>query len=384
MLDLSSDSDSDSDSNPDPTAYPHPSPSSGAHQECTCPGLQVTVPEGQTLFTVWPWLEYEEMAMSTSVLIENRILTLWSMTCMRDGAPCHECQRLKRQLPIDHIQEWIIHSIPECTPYKFLHMNRMVELLRWKDHQINELKLASLNWHHRLGTLTTSNLDYKWFAMAVSQCDALHVNVLVQSTLWKKHGIREIIHPLTRATLGTYCPQYTEEQHLMSMVLYQLGGTRVAEFTHAALGTPGLSTVWKHCMTSILASSVFPKMDKLMWNIESAYEHSARSAQGMVGLICMFDEIKVEEGLDWCPQTNSIIGLCWEHSSPSLYIFSNLDDAQVICEDLQEQHIHLGTGELDAPLSDKQETDKGISGNCQSNWCTYWKPPGIYCTTISH
>jgi len=76
MLDLSSDSDSDSDSNPDPTAYPHPSPSSGAHQECTCPGLQVTVPEGQTLFTVWPWLEYEEMAMSTSVLIENRILTL--------------------------------------------------------------------------------------------------------------------------------------------------------------------------------------------------------------------------------------------------------------------------------------------------------------------
>ena len=170
--------------------------------------------------------------------------------------------------------------------------------------------------------------------MAVSQCDAPHVNVLVQSTLRKKHGIREIIHLLTRVMLGTYHPQYTEEQHLMSVVLYQLGGARVAEFAHAALGTPGLSTVQKHCTTSILASSVFPKMDKLMWNIESAYEHSARSAQGMVGLICMFDEIKVEEGLDWCPQTNSIIGLCQEHSSPSPYVFSNLDDAQVICEDL--------------------------------------------------
>src|SRR6266436_9703257 len=105
------------------------------------------------------------------------------MTCMRDGAPCHECQRLKRWLPINHIQEWIIHGIPECTPYKFLHMNRMVELLRQKDCQINELKLASLNQHCRLGALTTSNLDYKWFGMAVSQCDAPHVNVLVQSTL---------------------------------------------------------------------------------------------------------------------------------------------------------------------------------------------------------
>src|SRR5258708_22732712 len=96
----------------------------------------------------------------------------------------------------DHIQEWIIHGIPECTPYKFLHMNRMVELLRQKDCQINELKLASLNQHCRLGALTTSNLDYKWFGMAVSQCDAPHVNVLVQSTLLKKHGIREIIHLL--------------------------------------------------------------------------------------------------------------------------------------------------------------------------------------------
>src|SRR5258708_19587842 len=112
MLDLSSNSDSDSNSNPDPTAYPHLSPSSGAHQECTCPGLQVTIPEGQTPFTVWPWLEYEEMAMSTSVLIENGILTLRSMTCMRNEAPSHQSHRLKSQLPINHIQNRIIPTLP--------------------------------------------------------------------------------------------------------------------------------------------------------------------------------------------------------------------------------------------------------------------------------
>ena len=79
--------------------------------------------------------------------------------------------------------------------------------------------------------------------MAVSQCDAPCVNVLVQSALQKKHGVREIVNLLTRATLGTYQPKYTEEEHLMSIVLYQLGGSRVAEFAHAALGTPGLTTV---------------------------------------------------------------------------------------------------------------------------------------------
>ncbi len=109
--------------------------------------------------------------------------------------------------------------------------------------------------------------------------------------------------------LGTYCPNPTEEEHLMSVVLYWLGGARVAEFAHAALGTPGLSTIRKYCMTSILASSIFPKSDELNWNIKSAYEYGVPLGETM-GLICMFDEIKVEEMLDWCPQTNTIIGLC--------------------------------------------------------------------------
>ncbi len=145
--------------------------------------------------------------------------------------------------------------------------------------------------------------------MAISQCDAPHINVLVQSTLQKKHGIREIIGLLTRVTLGTYCQNYMEEECLMSVMLYQLGGARVAEFAHAAIGTPGLSTICKYCTTSILASSIFPKLDKLNQNIKSAYEYGMPEG-GRMGLICMFNEIKVEEGLDWCPWTNSVIGLC--------------------------------------------------------------------------
>ena len=245
------------------------------------------------------------------------------------------------KLPIPHIQDQMNQDIPESTPYKYLGMRQMVELLWQKDYQINDLKLASLNHHCRLGTLTTSNLDYKWFAMAISQCDAPCINFLVQSAIQKRHGIREIINLLTRVMLGTYHPNYTEEECLMSVVLYWLGGARVAEFVHAALGTPGLSTICKYCM-SILASSIFPKIDELNQNIKSAYEYDIPSGE-MMGLICMFNEIKVEEGLDWCPQMNSIIGLCWEHSSPTPYVFSNLDDAQVICEDLQAGHMHLGT-----------------------------------------
>jgi len=47
-----------------------------------------------------------------------------------------------------------------------------------------------------------------------------------------------------------------------------------------------------------------------MQNIESVYEHNTPSGEESAGLVCMFDEIKVKEGLDWCPQTNFVIGLC--------------------------------------------------------------------------
>ena len=193
---------------------------------CQCPRFQVTVPEGRTPFTEWLWLEYEEFGMSMSILVEDGKLTIQSATCLNDHEPCWECQKLKMRFPITHIQDRMNQDLPENTPYKYLGMKQMVELLWRKDRQINDLKLISLNCRHRLGTLTVSNLDYKRFAMAISQCDAPHINVLVQSALGKKHGIREIIQLLTRAMLGTYHPNYMEEQHLRSVVLYQLGGGR--------------------------------------------------------------------------------------------------------------------------------------------------------------
>src|SRR5258708_27220139 len=68
---------------------PHLLPNSGPCQKCMhyCPGFQVTVPEGQTPFMEWPWLEHESMAMSMSVLIENGALMIHAVTCMGDGEP---------------------------------------------------------------------------------------------------------------------------------------------------------------------------------------------------------------------------------------------------------------------------------------------------------
>ena len=129
----------------------------------------------------------------------------------------------------------------------------------------------------------------------------------------------------------------------MSIVLYRLGGAQVVEFAHAAFGMPGLMMTQRHCMTSILASPAFPTLDELASNIASAYAIDAPSSSQVTGIICMVDEIKVEETLDWCPHTNNIIGLCCEHSLAIPHIFNNIDDAHTIFDDLANKKVHLGT-----------------------------------------
>ena len=129
----------------------------------------------------------------------------------------------------------------------------------------------------------------------------------------------------------------------MSIVLYCLGGAWVAEFSHAALGMPGLTTIKWHCTTSIQASPVFPTIDEAVSNLTSVCTINTPSSGCITGIVSMVDKIKVEEKLDWCPCTNSIIGLCHEHSQPTMHVFNHIDDAHVIFDDLAHRRVHLGT-----------------------------------------
>ena len=62
-----------------------------------------------------------------------------------------------------------------------------------------------------------------------------------------------------------------------------------------------------------------------------------------VGHVLMVDKIKVKQVLQWCPANNTIIGLCQEHSEGHTLTFNHLDDAKVICEDLANDVVHIGT-----------------------------------------
>src|SRR5260370_19496339 len=106
---------------------------------------------------------------------------------------------------------------------------------------------------------------------------------------------------------------------------------------------PGLSITQSHCMTSIQASLSFLTQNELTSNITAAYQIDAPCGDRVVGLVCMIDEIKVEEVLDWCPCTNGVIGLCQEHLRHEGCIFNNIDDAHLLFDDLANKRVHFSS-----------------------------------------
>jgi hypothetical protein len=62
-----------------------------------------------------------------------------------DGATCIPCTTLLNHDVIEGIQHQNVHGIANNTPYKWLTMVNIADMLKWKNMQINALKLAGLN-----------------------------------------------------------------------------------------------------------------------------------------------------------------------------------------------------------------------------------------------
>jgi hypothetical protein len=130
-------------------------------------------------------------------------------------------------------------------------------------------------------------------------------------------------------------------------------------------------------LASIQSSFSFPTFEELTSNITAAYRINGPSSDHVIGLVCMIDEIKVEEMLDWCPHTNSVIGLCRKHSRANACTFSNIDDAHVMFDDLANKRVHFGT-EVRLTLRNLILILIGIAGNSRCNRSTHQKPSQIY------
>ena len=141
---------------------------------------------------------------------------------------------------------------------------------------------------------------------------------------------------------GIYNPHHTEEDKLISVLLYCLGGAQLTKFAHCTLHLPSLSTAQCQICISLSSLPVFPSKGKIHGNIESTHICSANKT-AVTGQVPMTDKIKLEENLQWDPASNCILSLCWEHSHGHTHQFNKIQVAEVICDDLENGWIHLAS-----------------------------------------
>src|SRR5258707_895462 len=115
------------------------------HRSHPCQGVTIEFPEGKNVYLEWPWKEQAELAMAWDIQIKASVLTLHALSCLQStpeaDEPCRECNTLQHNQRLSHIQDRIHRGIPKTTPYKYFGMSRLIEMMRQKDNQINNLKL---------------------------------------------------------------------------------------------------------------------------------------------------------------------------------------------------------------------------------------------------
>ncbi|KAJ7930975.1 hypothetical protein B0H13DRAFT_1858209 [Mycena leptocephala] len=257
---------------------------------------------------------------------ESFLLALHQLPPLR----CRACNDLDRRDDTLHeIQERIANGINENTPLIFFPVGGLIQRIRKKNDQLQAMRLTNLNDARMLaGKIAELDL-HKQFMMAIATSDEPRISQLIRAGLNNGESIG-----------------FTPDDYMVGLCVLRLGGARLADLLHRALGLPGLTTLRKNSVIRPLrASPAMPTVLEIQANIDAytAGEAIPSGPPNIVHRVLMLDEIAVEKRARWDDKTNMILGGCREHTKPSYLEFSDLDDATTFFERLDHNEFHLAS-----------------------------------------
>jgi hypothetical protein len=192
--------------------------------------------------------------------------------------------------------------------------------------------------------------DQKKLLMAVAYGGVNRIDALLRAGFRNMAGAQGMMKLVDKAMLGLYKPKnFTEEEMLRNLLFLKLGGSRVAEIAHRALGGPGVSTLRRHSVNRPLrAVSSFPMTADICYNLDASFSVSVNSGKegtsdNATGYILMFDEIAVERRPRWDDATNQFLGVCREHGQSLGLEFCSLEEVEALCEAVGRNEVHLAS-----------------------------------------
>jgi len=216
-----------------------------------CPGIVVDIPPGKSALTSYPFALHERLGNPWDISLSGGLLILRARDCSNipsiHDSKCFQCIDLSKNSTLQGILDRISDGVNENSPFHFHGSGGMIEIMRRKTGQIRALKLNRLGDARKLVRKANAIDLYKEWVMAVGSGKVERVDRLAKVALANNRGIRGLLDLYNRAAHDVYhTKSYDEDDMLRGLLLWRLGGARVADIAHRSLGLPALRTLRRH------------------------------------------------------------------------------------------------------------------------------------------
>ncbi|KAF8159901.1 hypothetical protein B0H34DRAFT_843620 [Crassisporium funariophilum] len=316
-----------------------------------CTGYVLPIPDGKSPHTTYPFALHDTLSIPWDYSLKNGVMILIARSCCgiseRDGQPCRACQQLTKNKTLEGILTRMKDTVHENAGFAYHGFGALQDILRRKNQTIEFYRLRGLNQARKVLSKAMALSDQKRLLMAIASGKVSRVDRLLSIGLQQKKGARGLLALYTAAAEGHYTPKsFTEEEDMKALLVWKLGGNRVAEINHRA--NKGQSITYlrtRSTVPALIPSREQPTVEEVHANVEATLGGVLDVIRNLnpsrfVHAVLMFDELATEKRIRWDPKTNYFLGLCREHAHWTSTEFVNEGDMEELFRKLDENKVH--------------------------------------------
>jgi hypothetical protein len=202
-----------------------------------CEGYAMIFLDGKSPHTTYPFTLHDTIILPWDYTLKNGMMKLFARSCHGlsegSGTTCQPCQQLIKNETLENILIWMEDGVHKNTGFAYHGFSGLQEMLHHKNQVIKFYRLRGLNQARKLLAKATALSNQKQLLMAIASGRASWVDHLISIGLHQKKGACGLLASYMVATEGYYNPKsYTEEEDMKALLLWKLGGNRVAEINH--------------------------------------------------------------------------------------------------------------------------------------------------------
>ena len=264
----------------------------------------------------------------------------------KEGEACRACKDIRSDDNFIAMMDRVQHGVHPNSTLDHQPIGGLIELVRQKTDQIEQMHLTKLNDNRKLETHAASLADHKQWILAIASGRVEHVSALVQAGLKRKAGVKGLISQYEHAAVKLYKPKgYTNEDIMRSIVMLCLGGARVAEFAHRSTFLPSPTTARRNTVISPLKVSVGRPMildaeENILTSLGPLENLDSSSSCEIKHQVFVLDELAIEKQPRWDDRTNMFLGACQEHGDKVPLEFISEKELDLFCGALDNGDIH--------------------------------------------